>query len=275
MTDLSFTSAVLAVEITAHVGTLWLANEPKRNAMGPAFWEDLPKAIDALLDAECRVIVLAARGPHFTVGLDLKSMGGSSARVEGESQATARRRMYQDVKRLQASITAVANCPVPVVAAIHGWCIGGGIDLICAADIRLASADAKFSVRETKVAITADVGTLQRLPKVVTAGHVAELVYTGKDIDAQRAATIGLVNDVYADVDALLVAAYAMANDIAANSPLAVQGSKAVLRAGDSMTVEQGLDYVALWNSAFLPSNDLTEAMVAFMQKREPSFRGD
>ena len=174
MTDLSFTSAVFAVEVTAHVGTLWLANEPKRNAMGPAFWEDLPKAIDALLDAECRVIVLAARGPHFTVGLDLKSMGGSSARVEGESQATARRRMYQDVKRLQASITAVANCPVPVVVAIHGWCIGGGIDLICAADIRLASADAKFSVRETRVAITADVGTLQRLPKVVTAGHVDE-----------------------------------------------------------------------------------------------------
>ena len=271
----AFRSDVLAIEIAQGVGMLWLDNEAKRNAMGPAFWVDLPRAIEALVDADARSIVLAARGPHFTVGLDLKSMGGSTARVEGESQATARRRMYNDVRRLQAAISSVADCPVPVIAAIHGWCIGGGIDLICASDIRLASEDAKFSVRETKVAITADVGTLQRLPKVLTAGHVAELVYTGKDIDAARAATIGLVNDVHADFDAVVAAALAMAHEIAANSPLAVQGSKAVLRAGSSMTVEQGLDYVALWNSAFLPSNDLSEAMVAFMQKRAPTFRGD
>lgn len=275
MSESGFTSDVITVEVDGFVGTVWLDNEPKRNAMGPAFWEDLPHAVDSLIDAGCRAIVLAAKGPHFTVGLDLKTMGGSAARVEGESQTTARRRMYNDVKRLQRAITAVADCPVPVIAAIHGWCIGGGIDLICAADIRLASADAKFSVRETKVAITADVGTLQRLPKVVTAGHVAELVYTGKDIDARRACTIGLVNDVLDDVDALLAAACLMADEIAANSPLAVQGSKAVLKSGDSMTIEQGLDYVALWNAAFLPSNDLTEAMIAFMQKREPTFTGE
>ena len=275
MTDLAFSSDVMSVKFDAYVGTLWLDNEPKRNAMGPEFWEDLPRAVDALVDAECRVVVLAAKGPHFTVGLDLKAMGGSTARIEGESQATARRRMYNDVKRLQRAISAVAECPVPVIAAIHGWCIGGGIDLICAADIRLASADAKFSVRETKIAITADVGTLQRLPKVLNAGHIAELVYTGKDIDAERARSIGLVNDVCADVDALLLAAYAMAAEIAANSPLAVQGSKAVLQAGDAMTVEQSLDYVALWNAAFLPSNDLTEALTAFMQKRAPTFTGE
>ncbi len=270
---MTFESQVLSIEAADNVGTIWLDNEAKRNAMGPAFWADLPIAVHALVDAEVRSIVLAANGPHFTVGLDLKSMTGGG-RVEGESQARMRRRQYQDVKRLQDAISAVADCPVPVIAAIHGYCIGGGIDLICAADIRLASKDARFSVRETKVAITADVGTLQRLPSVVTAGHVAELVYTGKDIDAQRAATIGLVNDVHEDRDAVIRAAHAMAAEIAANSPLAVQGSKAVLRAGASMTIEQGLDYVALWNAAFLPSNDLTEAMIAFMEKRSAHFTG-
>ena len=277
---MQFVSDVLTIEThpgadpDALVGTLWLDNVEARNAMGPAFWEDLPHAIDALLDAGVRAIVLAAEGPHFSVGLDLKSMTGG-ARQPGESQAAQRRRMYHDIKRLQAAITAIADAPVPVIAAIHGWCIGGGIDLICAADIRIASADAKFSVRETRVAITADVGTLQRLPGIVGAGHVAELVYTGADIDADRAAVIGLVNHVHPDRGAAIDAARAMAAAIAANSPLAVQGSKAVLRAGADLTVAQGLDYVALWNAAFLPSNDLGEAMTAFLEKRPPHFTGD
>ena len=130
-------------------------------------------------------------------------------------------------------------------------------------------------MRETRVAITADVGTLQRLPGIVGAGHVAELVYTGADIDADRAAVIGLVNHVHPDRGAAIDAARAMAATIAANSPLAVQGSKAVLRAGADLTVAQGLDYVALWNAAFLPSNDLGEAMTAFLEKRPPHFTGD
>lgn len=274
---MDFSSDVLTIALDAHpeghIGTLVLDNPAKRNAMGPAFWEDLPRAIDALIDADVRAIVLSANGPHFSVGLDLTSMAGP-APVPGESQARRRTRMYRDIVRLQRSITAVADAPVPVIAVVHGWCIGGGIDLICAADIRVASADAKFSVRETKVAITADVGTLQRLPSIVGAGHVAELVYTGGDITAERAATIGLVNHVHPDHDAALAAAIAMAGEIASNSPLAVQGSKAVLRAGATMTAEQGLDYVALWNAAFLPSDDLTEAMTAFIEKRPPNFTG-
>jgi enoyl-CoA hydratase len=125
------------------------------------------------------------------------------------------------------------------------------------------------------VAIVADVGTLQRLPKVIAPGHAAELVYTGKDIDAARAREIGLVNDVLPDQDAVVNAAQRMAAEIAANSPMAVQGSKAVMRAGDEMTVAQGLDYVALWNASFAQSDDLTEAMTAFLQKRPPTFTGE
>ena len=168
----------------------------------------------------------------------------------------------------------MADCPKPVLAAIHGYCIGGGVDLASACDIRLASADAVFSVRETKVAIVADLGSLQRLPHIIGKGHVAELAYTGKDITAARAKEIGLVNEVFDDAEAVVSAARAMAAEIAANSPLAVEGTKAVLTAGEGRSVAEGLDYVAAWNAGFLQSDDLVEAMAAFMAKRPPEFRG-
>jgi enoyl-CoA hydratase len=168
----------------------------------------------------------------------------------------------------------VAECPLPVIAAIHGYCIGGGVDLIAACDIRLASADAVFSVREAKVAIVADIGSLQRLPHIIGKGHVAELAFTGRDIDASRAQAIGLVNDVSADADAVLAGALALAEEIAANSPLAVQGTKAVMAASEGRPVSEGLEYVALWNAGSLSSDDLTEAMTAFMEKRPAVFTG-
>jgi len=148
------------------------------------------------------------------------------------------------------------------------------VDLIAACDIRLASADAIFSVREAKVAIVADLGSLQRLPSIIGAGHVAELAYTGKDISAQRAKEIGLVNDVAADAEGVLQLAHEMADEIAANSPLAVQGTKAVLASNEGRTVTQGLDYVATWNAGMLTSDDLTEAMTAFLERRAPKFTG-
>lgn len=269
-------SPVFSVERDGHVATLWLDNPERRNAMGPRFWDDLPAIMQELSDdPDVRVVVVAAKGPHFTVGLDLKAFGGVVGGGEGGSEATRRLRLRQTVKRMQGSITAVADCPKPVIAAVHGWCIGGGVDLITACDIRLATSDAKFSVRETKIAIVADVGTLQRLPGIVGDGHVAELVYSGKDVPATRAKEIGLVNDVLPDAAALHAAARDMAAEIAANSPLAVQGSKAVLRAGRNRTVAEALDYVAVWNAAFFPSNDLMEAMAAFMEKRPPRFKGD
>lgn len=269
-------SEVFSIERDGHVATLWLDSPERRNAMGPDFWTDLPVLMGELsADDDVRAVVVAAKGSAFTVGLDLKTMGGSLGGGGGDSKAATARRFLPGVKRLQAAITAVADCPKPTIAAVHGWCIGGGVDLITAADIRLCSADAKFSVRETKIAIVADLGTLQRLPRVIGKGHVAELAYTGKDIDADRALRIGLVNDVLPDADALHKAAWDMAGEIAANSPLVVQGTKHVLRASEERTVEEGLDYVAVWNAAFLQSNDLGEAMTAFMEKRPPRFTGE
>ena len=277
----SFASEVFTIEVDGHVATLWLDRPEKRNAMGPAFWDDLPIAMAALGgDPSVRAVVIAARGPHFSVGLDLVAMAGigaGPANPDGSRPSIAARAWHSraEIVRLQASITAVADCPVPVIAAVHGWCIGGGVDLIAACDIRLASAEAQFSVRETKIAIVADVGSLQRLPAIIGKGHVAELALTGKDITAERAEAIGLVNHVSADPEALLADALAMADEIAANSPLAVQGTKAVLAACEDRSVPDGLDYVATWNSAFLASDDLAEAMAAFMEKRPANFTGN
>ena len=265
-----------AIETEVHVATLWLNQPERRNAMGPAFWKELPLVMHELeANPEVRAIVLAAKGPHFTVGLDLKAMmgtfGGGDA---GASGAAARLRLLDEITHFQHSINAVADCRKPVIAAVHGYCLGGGIDLITACDIRLAAADTVFSVRETRIAIVADVGTLQRLPAIIGKGHVAELVYTGDDISAQRACEIHLVNNVYPDHHATVQAAHALAGRIADNSPLAVTGCKRVTAYCEGKSVEDGLQYVATWNAAFLASEDLGEAMQAFLEKRKPKFTG-
>jgi enoyl-CoA hydratase len=278
----TFESPVLTIEHRDAVATVWLDRPEARNAMGQDLWRDLPIAMQAVgEDSGVRAVVVAAKGPHFSVGLDLKAMGGqltegSGAGEGGSPPSTAVRagRARADILRFQAAITAVAQCPKPVIAAVHGYCIGGGVDLIAACDIRLASADAIFSVREAKVAIVADLGSLQRLPSIIGAGHVAELAFTGKDIDAERARGIGLVNDVAPDAEGLMKAAYELADEIAGNSPIAVQGTKAVLAANEGRTVAEGLDYVATWNAGMLASDDLVEAMTAFLERRPPKFTG-
>ncbi|MGD0313703.1 MAG: crotonase/enoyl-CoA hydratase family protein [Acidimicrobiales bacterium] len=279
----SFSSDVLTIEVDGHVATLWLDRPEKRNAMGPAFWDDLPRAMGTIAsDPEIRAVVVAARGPHFTVGLDLVAMTGltgatgPTGAAEGAPPSMAARAgsARTEILRLQASVTSVADCQLPVIAAVHGYCIGGGVDLIAACDVRLASADAIFSVREAKVAIVADLGSLQRLPGIIGRGHLAELAFTGKDITAARAESIGLVNQVSPDPDSVLADARALAEEIAANSPLAVQGTKAVLAAGHVRSVAEGLEFVAAWNAGFLASDDLVEAMTAFMEKRSAVFTG-
>jgi enoyl-CoA hydratase len=272
-----FSSDVLTLEVDGHVATLWLDRAEARNAMGSALWRDLPLAAEAVSsNREVRVLIIAARGPHFSVGLDLKEFGGGfAAGAPSTSRALSSAQSYKAVRAMQASVTSIADLSVPVIAAIHGYCIGGGVDLVSACDVRLCASDAKFSIRETKVAIVADLGSLQRLPKIISAGHLAELAYTGKDIDAQRALSIGLVSEVFESGDDVLAGARDLALEIAQNSPLAVQGTKAVLAANDGRSVDEGLEFVARWNTMYLQSNDLAEAMTAFMEKRPPVFRGD
>lgn len=263
----------LAVERREGVGWLWLDRPHKRNALSSDMWADIPDAVDELgSDDEVRVVVVAGRGSAFTVGVDLEML--AAAPEAGRSDADAKMGLYGTITRLQRTMTAFAECPAPVIAAVHGYCLGAGMDLITACDIRLASADAVFSVRETRMAVVADVGTLQRLPTVVAPGHAAEMVYTGRDVDSDDALRIGLVNAVHPDADSLFAAAQELGEEIAANSPLAVRGSKAVMRAGADMSTDQALDHVALWNTAFLHSNDLAEAVAAFSERRPPDFTG-
>lgn len=272
----------ISVERRGHVAIAWLDRPKKLNALAPQFWTDFPTVIESLgKDDEIRAIVVAAKGRAFTVGLDLEPFGPAlvTGTMDADAEAPAspvaqRRALLQLTKTLQHTISSVAECPKPVIAAVHGWCIGAGVDLITACDIRYAAANSTFSIRETRLAMVADVGTLQRLPRIIDPGSVAELAYTGRDFDVGEAASLGLVSKVLPDAEATLEAAIETAELIAANSPLAVQGTKAVLRAGDGRTVDEALDYVALWNAAFLQSEDLGEAITAFMEKRDPKFGG-
>lgn len=266
----------LRVEMASGVAEVVLTGPGKGNAMGPDFWRDLPSAFNALDgDEAVRVAVLWGEGKSFSYGLDLPAMmSGGELPLGGESLAAERTRLLDTILRMQDAVTSVANCRKPVIAAVAGWCIGGGLDLIAACDIRLASADAKFSLREVKLAIVADIGSLQRLPAVIGQGNTRELAFTGKDIDAARALRMGLVNEVYETPEQLLEAARAMAREIAANPPLAVQGTKRVLNACEGKTVAEGLRIGALWNAAFLQSHDLGEAIAAFMERRPPRFEG-
>lgn len=265
------------VERTGAVATVWIDRPEKLNAMAPSFWDDLPVVMTELgADESVRAVVVAGRGPAFSVGIDLEAFGGMLG-ADGATESTVadRKRLLDSIRRMQHTFTAVADCPKPVIAAIHGYCLGAGVDLITACDIRLASREAVFSIRETKLAMVADVGTLQRLPLIVDPGRVAELVYTGRDFDATEAHDIGLVSHVHDDVEAVQKEAVRLASEIAANSPLAVQGAKWVLRQGRELSVEQALDYIAVWNSSFLTSNDLGEAVRAFLERRPPEFSGE
>jgi enoyl-CoA hydratase len=267
----------VTVETKDHVAQVTLIGPGKGNAMGPAFWSELPGLFSALdADRDVRAIVITGSGGNFSYGLDLPAMGQTLAPVltDGTS-ARPRADFHTQVLRMQDAISAVADCRTPTIASVHGWCIGGGVDLISAVDIRYASADAKFSVREVKLAMVADVGSLARLPLILSDGHLRELALTGKNIDAARAERIGLVNDVFADADAALAGAHTTAAEIAANPPLTVNGIKDVLDQQRISAVSASLRYVAAWNAAFLPSKDLSEGISATFAKRPPRFTGE
>lgn len=263
----------IEIEVTGNVGRLWLNRPAKKNALSADMWADIPAALAELAGRDgVRVVIVAGRGDSFTVGIDIAMLMGLQS--EGASPADRNMQMYQQVKRLQSTMTAFEACPVPVIAAVHGYCLGAGIDLITACDIRLSTGDAVLGVRETRMGLIADVGTMQRLPRIIAAGHAAELVYTGSDIDGNEAARIGLVNRCFPDLASLETGAMALAEKIAANSPLVVRGIKAVLHAEEGMSTAAALDHIALWNTAFLESNDLGEALSAHLERRPPHYTG-
>lgn len=262
------------VEAAEHIATVTISTG-RGNLMGGDVWRELPQVFGELdADRDVRAIILRGSGDHFSYGLDLSDIGPVFGEVLAGGLAEPRTRLHDTIRSMQDSITAVANCRKPVIAAISGWCIGGAVDLISAVDIRYASADARFSIREVKVGMVADVGSLARLPKIIGDGHLRELALTGRDFDAARAEKIGLVTEVFADPTQLAAGVRATAIELAANPPLVVQGIKQVLDHSTGPGEADSLRYVAAWNAAFLPSEDLGEAVGALTQRRPPSFTG-
>ncbi len=254
--------------------TLTLLGPGKGNAMGPDFWAELPGAIDEITAMDdVRVVIVRGSGNHFSYGLDLPQMMPKLGAMVGGNQMADRRRELMDmIRQMQSGFQKMHESPKPFIAAVHGWCIGGGLNMISAADIRLCSAEAKFSLREAKLAITPDIGGLQWLPHIVGEGITREMAFTAADYDAQFALRTGLVNHVLDTPDALFAKASEIAQQIADNASLAVQGAKSVLNYGLDKSIDAGLQYVAVWNSSQLQSPDFSEAMQATSERRQAAF---
>lgn len=264
----------LEVSMENHIATVRLNRPDKANAMSATMWQEIRQAFQWVdTTPEARVAVLQGEGKLFTAGIDLQMMMGLGPQIQNDCDGRTREALRRVILDLQDTLTSLERCRKPVLAAIHGGCIGGGIDLVTCADMRYASSDAYFTIKEIDIGMTADVGTLQRLPKLVGEGIVRELAYTGRKFDAQEAKEIGLVNRVFESREALYAGVHEIAATIAAKSPLSIRGTKEMITYARDHSVADSLNYIATWNAAMLMSQDLTEAMMSSMAKKAPSFK--
>ena len=252
----------LSLTVTDGVAEVALDRPAKANCMNAPMWHELQDCFEWIDQASAvRVAVLSGNGKHFCSGLDLTMFAGiASGSSEPGRRAEALRRT---VLRMQDNLSAIERCRVPVLAAIHSTCIGGAIDLTCCCDMRYCSADAWFAVKEIDIGMVADVGTLQRLPRLIGDGMVRELAYTGRRFDAEEALSMGSVNRVFGDRDSLLAGVMEIARDIASKSPLAIRGSKEMIVYGRDHSVSDGLNYIATWNAGMLSQQDLLGSIEA------------
>lgn len=273
MTVLDAQYSCFDVTIEDHVAHIQFSRPHEMNSMNKAFWKELPALVNQLDEsAMARAIVISSTGKHFSAGMDLGVfMSGDAVPMTGDPG-----RMGENLRRvvlqLQASLSSLEQIRIPVLVAIHGGCIGGALDLVCAADCRYATEDAFFTIKETELGMTADVGTLQRFPKLVPPGIVRELAYTGRKFTAQEAKEMGLVNAVYPDQESLLAGVMDVAKAIAKNSPLAVTGCKEMINYSRDHSVEDSLKYMATWQSGMFRPNDMMKSFAAKAQKSDPVF---
>jgi|TARA_R110002020_G_scaffold130885_2_gene292682 enoyl-CoA hydratase len=262
----------LLVEQIDAIAHIQINRPDKVNAMNVAFWEEIIQAFDWVDNTDSvRVVIISGAGKHFSAGIDLQMLAQAASNMSKDIGRNAEI-IRRNVLRLQRSFNVVDTCRKPVIAAIHGYCIGGAIDLVTACDMRYSTADAHFSIKEIDMGMAADVGTLQRLPHLIGDGMMRELAYTGRAFDGAEAARMGLVNRTYDSHEALLDGVKALAKDIASKSPLAIRGTKEMIRYSRDHSVEEGLNYIATWNAAMLQSEDLKLAMVAHMAKKVADF---
>jgi enoyl-CoA hydratase len=264
------------VEVADKVGHIRLNRPEQLNSMVREFWDELPEIVRTL-DArgDVRAIVLSSTGRHFCAGMDLGVFtSGDTAITPGDADemGRVRARLRQTALMLQESFTVFEKVRMPVLAAIQGGCIGGAVDMVTAADMRYASADAFFVIQEINIGMTADVGTLQRLPKIIPDGVARELAYTGRRMSAQRALEVGLVNQIFPTHEELVSGVLEIAGEIASKSPLAIWGTKEMLLYSRDHSVSDGLNHIATWQTGMFQPSDMIESFAAKAEGRETNF---
>ncbi len=264
-----------SVEVSDYIAHVQFSRPEALNSMNKAFWLELPRCMqDIEANTDARVIVISSTGKHFSAGMDLGVFSDpKSVPMSGDPGRMAEN-LRRVVLQLQDTLTSLEEVRLPVLAAVHGGCIGGALDLICAADSRYCTNDAYFTIKETELGMTADVGTLQRLPKLMPQGVVRELAYTGRKLSADEARSLGFVNEVYDDQEAMLEGVMTVARQIAANSPLAVTGCKEMLNYSRDHSVEDSLKYMATWQAGMFRPGDMMKTFQAKAQKQTPEYEG-
>ncbi len=264
------------LDVNNHVGNLVLSRPDELNTMSRDFWVELGEVLEVInKDSDIRVVVMSSTGKHFCAGMDLNAFTNGVDNIPDDKKPDHARigeAVYRVAKELQEYISTLEKIRVPVIAAIHGGCIGGAVDMVTACDIRLASDDAFFCIQEINIGMAADVGTLQRLPKIIPDSKMREMAYTGRRMYAEEAKEAGLVSGTYGSQEELIEAANKLASEIASKSPVAIYGLKAVMNYSRDHNVNDSLEYNALWSGAMLSQKDMTEQMTANMEKRDASF---
>ena len=265
------------VNVADQVAHIVLSRPEKRNSMIPEFWQELPQAIRELDEGGGnRVIVISSTGPHFSSGMDLAAFENADPTSTNQTAKASDLhhgiRFYEGAQRLQASFTALEHCRIPVIAAIQGACIGGAVDMVTACDMRYAVDDAYFSVFETNIGMTADVGTFPRLIKLIPEGIARELAYTGRKFSAEEAEKHGLVNRVFRSHESMMEEVLTIARQIASQAPLAVYGCKRLINYSRDHSTADTLDYAAIWNASMLQKSEIQEALAARAESRHGNF---
>ncbi|XP_037675936.1 delta(3,5)-Delta(2,4)-dienoyl-CoA isomerase, mitochondrial isoform X4 [Choloepus didactylus] len=257
--------------VQRHLLHVQLNRPEKRNAMNKAFWSEMVECFNKIAqDADCRAVVISGAGKMFTSGIDLVDMASEFQKPQGDDVARTSWHLRDLISRYQETFSVIEKCPKPVIAAIHGGCIGGGVDLVSACDIRYCTQDAYFQVKEVDIGLAADVGTLQRLPRIIgNQSLVNELAFTARKMMADEALDSGLVSRVFTDRETLLDAAFALAAEISSKSPVAVQGTKVNLVYSRDHSVAEGLNFMRSWNMSMLQTEDIMKSVQALMEKKE------
>ncbi len=261
------------LEVENHIATISFNRPEKANSLDMDSWKELKEVFDEVAEMPAaRVVILRGEGKHFCAGIDLQTLMGVPTSFKGTCEGRKRTQIRKFIETIQESITAIEDCRKPVIAAIHKACVGGGLNIVTACDMRYCTDDAFFSIKETKLGLVADIGVLQRLPYIINPGMMAELSYTGRQFGGQEAQAMQLVTKSFETQEAMMEKVQGLAAEIAANSPLVVRGVKEVLLYQRDHSVEDGLKYVAAWNAGMIISNDIMQAMQANFTKQTPVF---